>query len=282
MSTRVRLSACLAALSWHTASAAAPDCVPDGRVDVAAIDRQVVLIGEVHGTAEIPRFTLGFVCSLLGAGRSVVLAIEHAGEQQEGLNRYLRSAVAAADRQALLQGINWKIYGDGRGSVAMFELVDGIRRLRQQGQRVGVITLDRIENIDVPLTDDERVPVAAAENAALNRLGNQEMGNSVLYAALLDKRYTVVVLAGYSHTSTVLSVDPSPWFGTYQPMGRVIEQQMPTFTIGLRPTAACTRRWVAMAARSIRSERAISSSPTRRSTRRSRSERSPLRRTLAT
>ena len=43
----------------------------------------------------------------------------------------------------------------------------------------------------------------------------------------------VVVLSGYSHTSTALSVSDHPMVMTYQPMGQLLSAMMPAYFIGL-------------------------------------------------
>jgi len=223
-------SLCLAA----PVCAAPPECTAQTQVDVARIEQQVILIGEAHGTAELPRYTGELVCSLLKAGKSVILAIEQDGDEQDGLNRYLRSAGTANDRKILLRGRTWGTYSDGRGSLAMFELVEAMRALRQDGQRVGVLAFRRADNLEVPMEEADRARLVAADNALQNRLGDIDMADRILYAAILYRRYVVVVLAGYSHTSTVPYASTDPYFMSYLPMGQVVTSQMPTFTIGVR------------------------------------------------
>ena len=222
--------------SVTSAQSAEPDCVPQTEVDVTRIDASVILIGEVHGTQEIPRFTAGLVCSLLHAGRLVILGLEHSSEQQHLLNCYVTSSGDERAKAALLQGINWRKYSDGRGSQAMYELVDEMRRLRLQGQPVGLLAINGNENIDVPMTSAVAVQIAPADNATLNRVGNEEMAYNVLRAMAAYRPYVVVVLAGYSHTSTIQDVSNNPMFLTYRPMGQVIAAEVPVFTIGIETT----------------------------------------------
>jgi hypothetical protein len=214
--------------------AADVDCTPQKAVDVTKVDRQIVLVGEVHGTAEIPRFALGLVCSFLAAGKPVILGLEHTGEQQAELNRYLRSAGTADDRRALFEGVNWSKYQDGRGSVAMFDLVEGMRRLRGQGRDVALFAIDAHGNLDVPQAPGTTLPpLPPADNALLNRIGNQSMANNVLYTAALYRDHVVIVLAGYSHTSTVPVTGSDPYYGSYVPMGALLTAQGSIYGIGI-------------------------------------------------
>ena len=80
-----------------------PDCIPQSSVDVTTLEPQVVLVGEAHGTNEIPRFTGSLVCSLLKAGRSVILAVEQDADEQDALNRYMRSDGSAAEKRVLIK-----------------------------------------------------------------------------------------------------------------------------------------------------------------------------------
>jgi hypothetical protein len=236
--SRVRVfGALLCAIAMLEASVAhaanEADCTPQKAIDVAGIDRQIVLVGEVHGTVEIPRFVLGLVCSFLAAGKPVILGLEHTGDQQAELNRYLRSAGTAADRRALFEGVNWKAYRDGRGSVAMFELVEGMRRLRAQGRDVTLFAIDAHGNLDVPQAPGVALPpLPPADNALINRIGNQSMANNVLYTASLYRDHAVVALTGESHTSTVPVNSTSPSVGRYVPMGALIAAESPIYVIG--------------------------------------------------
>lgn len=222
-------AALFAALFAGTAAAADADCVPQKDIDVAQIDARIVLVGETHGTSEIPRFTAGLVCSLLRAGKSVVLGVEHSGQQQESFNRYLRSAGSEADRQMLLQGQSWKTYADGRGSVAMLELVETLRKLRHGGQRVGVLAFSRNDNLQVPMEAADRAFLTPDDDLLQSRIADRMMADTVMNAAILYPRYVVVALAGSGHTSTVQGTDRDPAF---MPMGQLLTAQVPAFIIG--------------------------------------------------
>ena len=83
------------------------DCAPQTLLDVEKISQQIILVGELHGTNEIPSFTAGLVCSLLRIGKSVILALELDGDQQPSLNRYLDSKGSNLDRRELIKGYDW-------------------------------------------------------------------------------------------------------------------------------------------------------------------------------
>jgi erythromycin esterase-like protein len=219
-----------AATSALTAAPAAADCQPQTQVDVKTIQSQIVLVGELHGTQEIPAFVSGLVCSLLRDGRSVILAVERNGEEQEGLNRFLQSDGAEPDRQALLQGERWASPNqDGRASQAMLALLDDMRRLRRAGQRVGVLAMQGNENLWPPMDAADKAPLDVADGVRYSQLNDSAMANSVLANAVLYRRYTVLVLAGSTHTTTARGL---PWDQDHEAMGYLVSTRQPCFRIG--------------------------------------------------
>lgn len=209
-----------------------PDCTPQSQLDASKIKQQIVLVGEVHGTKELPEFTSGLVCSLLKDGRSVILALERFAEEQEHLQRYIESEGTAADRSALLGVHMWASrWQDGRSSEAIFALVEDIRKLRKSGQRVGILAMQKFDNLKVPMTKAESAPLSFADQRIHSVINDRTMADSLMAASLLYRKYTVVALAGYKHTSTRKG---SSRDAEYLPLGRLISSMEPTFIIGVR------------------------------------------------
>ena len=213
-----------------TVPAAEVNCVPQRHVDVASISAPVVMVGEPHGTNEFPEFTRGLVCSLLKAGKSVILGIEHDGDEQAGLNKYLLSEGTAADQMELLSARAWQgKTQDGRTSKAMFDLIESMRRLRHAGQRVGILAIERNENLDVPTTPEELTFLSPQDNVIQSRGNDRTMADNIVYAAVLYRQYTVVVLSGHTYTTIGYPADKD-----FQPMGYLVAQQLPVFFIGFQ------------------------------------------------
>ena len=212
---------------------AAVDCQPQTSVNVAAIKQQVIVVGELHGAAQVPAFVSGLVCSLLKNGRSVILALERDGDEQVALNHYLLSAGQAADRRALLALPAWAgTFQDGRSSEAVLALIDDMRKLHVAGQRVAVLTMQQRLGADVLQRADERLPISDADNRLASRLNDRAMADTLAYAALMYRGYTVVALAGNVHTATQRPAwieDP-----LYQPMGQLLSAMMAAYFIGLK------------------------------------------------
>lgn len=100
-------------------------------------DLRYIVVGESHGTAQMPA-AFGDLVTFAARRGSVVAAVELSGGDQPLLDAYLRSNGAPADRQALLAGHVWTIH-DGRTSLAMLDLIERLRRLRRQGADLTVV-----------------------------------------------------------------------------------------------------------------------------------------------
>ena len=103
-------------------------------VDISPLDVQsqpttVVLVGEWHGTAEIPRVVGDISCALLERGSHVQVALELPVDWTDDLNAYVNSQAGEsllrdklAKRWNKLRGRG----GDGRTSEAMWQLIEAL------------------------------------------------------------------------------------------------------------------------------------------------------------
>jgi hypothetical protein len=134
---------------FHTASAAPqslPSAAPASARDLllrAIGKHRLVLLGELHGTREIPALVGEVVDAYAARHRAVVLALEIPAQEQGRIDRYLASRGSCADRVALLAGRHWREpVHDGRDSEAMYTLIDQMRQLRARHLPVTVMAFD--------------------------------------------------------------------------------------------------------------------------------------------
>ena len=124
------------------ASAKAPACGHIQGIDKIVGPQKTVLLGELHGTQEIPAFTADLVCAAVQRKLSVVLLLELHSDEDERFARYLHSSGGPEAKQELLAGPHWQgEYPDGRSSWAMVELIERMRLLVQAGGDVIVLGL---------------------------------------------------------------------------------------------------------------------------------------------
>lgn len=123
-----------------------PRCSPLAGSDlVLALEtKRFIIVGERHGTREIPALFGDLICAALSRG-PVVVGLEIQTDQQESLDRYMASEGDDVARLALLSNMHWRST-DGRASEAMFQLIDNVRRLGTAGKPVTVRALMPMAN----------------------------------------------------------------------------------------------------------------------------------------
>jgi hypothetical protein len=181
---------------------------------------KVLLLGDFHGTEEIPAFLSRLSCEVMRRGMNVIAALEIPREEKDRVDRYLDSTGTQADRRALLEGEFWTdVYQDGRRSRAMAALIERLRALRQAG-----LTLPNPRRLDVLLID-ARDAVSPGER-------DRRMADAVLAvvgpSAAARQSSLLVTLAGNYHTRTVKG---APWDATYEPMGYHLARSLPASAV---------------------------------------------------
>lgn len=101
-----------------------------------AADRRLLIVGDYHGSNEIPDFVAQLV-SDASAQRPVRLGLEMETFEQKPIQTYMASHGTAADRAALLHDDFWA-NDEGRTSQAIVRLIESVRKLREQGRDVDV------------------------------------------------------------------------------------------------------------------------------------------------
>lgn len=131
----VAFSACAASRHLSAAGVArqAPDCgEPIHGADALLKQGATVLLGEVHGTREIPRSVGDLTCAAVVKGLRVRVGLELPHEDQPLLERYLASRGEANDRATFLASKTWTHpFQTGKTSAEMFALIDRLRQLEQ-------------------------------------------------------------------------------------------------------------------------------------------------------
>jgi hypothetical protein len=125
----------------HGAQAREPDDAARLLVDAIGA-RELVFLGEMHGTRETPLVTSLLVAHYANA-EPVLLGLEVTSIDQGRVDAFLDSAGRQEDFVRLLAGAHWREpMHDGRDSVAMLGLLEHVRRLRARGADVAVVLFD--------------------------------------------------------------------------------------------------------------------------------------------
>lgn len=104
---------------------------------------QYLIVGDYHGTSEIPVFFADLVCAALEAGRSVNVGLEWSATATPAIESYLVSEGTPLDRSTLLSAVGAS--SDGRLSIAMLDLADALRKLRAEGRTIRVSAIQPSE-----------------------------------------------------------------------------------------------------------------------------------------
>jgi hypothetical protein len=150
---RTRLHALLSlALLWQPACRSSPS---DSAADAAgcasgievpkvlAVPGGTLILGELHGTQEVPMFAADVTCHLLDQGHRVVLALEIPTTEQERIHRFLASSGDAAARADLVASDYWTFpMQDGRRSQAIVELLAKTQQWASARAPIEVVAFD--------------------------------------------------------------------------------------------------------------------------------------------
>jgi uncharacterized protein (TIGR03067 family) len=180
---------------------AAGECPPIEGLEPLLRPGRVLLLGEMHGTEESPAFALDVACHAARAKLPVVVGLELSPAEHARVDEFLDSEGTVTDREALLAGSIWqRDYQDGRNSVAMADLIDGVRRLRREGLKVGISLFD-------------------ASGASGGQHRDRQMGLNLAAVAEAAPESMLIVLSGNMHSRVSRGNPRDP---DYEPMGYVL------------------------------------------------------------
>lgn len=196
-------------LALHALAPSAARATPDpGIANAVAATRaaigehRLVLLGEYHGTREIPQYTAALVDALSADG-SVALALEMSRSEQPALDQFMASDGSAAAIATLQATPWWSIQGqqhDLRRSRDMFELILRLRELRAGGRAVSVWAIDL---------------AAGVHQSADQR--DRDMASALRERYTRDTAQRVLVLIGNVHAMLAKPLDAPAQM--QQPMG---------------------------------------------------------------
>ncbi|MET0401532.1 MAG: hypothetical protein ABW123_03975 [Cystobacter sp.] len=195
----------------------APDATLECGVPILGLGKlaragHVVLLGELHGTRQVPHFVAQSACQVVTQGLPVTVGVEMPDGNQARLEAFIASQGAEEDWAKLMESPFWRSpYPDGRNSEGVVSLLEALRRLRAQGQDVRVFAYDH-----PPLEGEAR---------------EEAMARRVLEVAAASPRRVLLVVSGNLHPRQVKGL---PWNGDYQPMGlRVARERRGVYSLDI-------------------------------------------------
>ena len=116
-------------------------CAPIPGWEQVLADEQLrwIVIGEVHGSNEVPAIFADAVC-LTARSRPVVVALEQPASDQAAINEFVASDGGQEAARAFLKARMWNGPNkDGRSSEAYFHLFETLRQMRSAGRISSVV-----------------------------------------------------------------------------------------------------------------------------------------------
>ena len=187
MSARHCATRCLLALLLSTAgigALAAESCPPLPGFARALPAAGVLLVGEIHGNAEMPQAFVRIVCTALQQGQPVSVGLELSKDQAAPLQTYLASDGDAASRHALLSTLFWQKVRDGRTSAAYLAMIDQLRQLRREHARLTVFVLYE-EDADAPRQLPDHIMANRIRKETMVRPGALVLANTGNFHSML-------------------------------------------------------------------------------------------------
>jgi hypothetical protein len=99
--------------------------------------QRYIIVGERHGTAEVPAL-FGDLACLASARGPLIVGLEMEADQQAALDAFLSSDGSLLAQQAWRRSKHWRLR-DGRGSEAMWAMIERLRTLKAQGRDVSAL-----------------------------------------------------------------------------------------------------------------------------------------------
>jgi hypothetical protein len=122
---------------WMLAASLASFCQPIAGAERLWADPATrwIMVGEIHGTVQMPAFFIDLVCQAAASGRPVTVALEQDAEMQPAIDAYLASDGGVRARSVFLAAPMWtRAMQDGRASRAMLTLYERLRIMRRAGR----------------------------------------------------------------------------------------------------------------------------------------------------
>lgn len=114
-----------------------PGCRPYAGLEQLWANRSLrwIVVGELHGTWEMPAAFRDIVCNAAAAKRPIVVAVERSETEQADIDTFMKSNGGEDTRAALLRNHAWQDKGaqDGRSSRAYLHLLNHLRVMHHAG-----------------------------------------------------------------------------------------------------------------------------------------------------
>jgi hypothetical protein len=202
----------------NTATTACDETVPKF---ISNIRTQVIFVGELHGTKEMPAFAGNLACHFAKKNIPVLLGLEITTDMQAELDAFYASNGNKQAKEKLLAHSFWYPSQDGRTSEAMFDLIELARKLRVDGYKVIPFAFDLAAN-QYPRSKHKGVLMIKGNEFSTRR--DLTMATNIQTRATQFSNHKVIILAGNYHAGKAAGAVSA---------AAVLEKSIPNFSIKL-------------------------------------------------
>ena len=217
-------------------------------------EKRYIIFGERHGTTEAPSLFADLAC-LASAKRPLIVGLEMEADQQPALDAFLASDGSAAAKHAWRRAKHWQLR-DGRGSNAMWMMIERLRQLKAEGRDLTAIAFmhqaPTVESREQGMADAWHAALDARKDARLLILvgsvhaESEPIGQSVPAASFVPQRARLTLnyvpweavrcgpypcRGGGARTPRILANVPSEWrwprYDAYYTVGRPFTPSAP-------------------------------------------------------
>ncbi|MFC0351769.1 hypothetical protein [Undibacterium danionis] len=153
---------------------------------------RIIVIGENHGTVEMPEYLSQLGCYFVSSGKQVLIGLEIGASEQVRINSYLQSDGDSIDKSNLFDSRFWE-HGRNFGvaSHAIFMIIENCRQLRKQGYDISIFAYDGAESA-WPVKLSKKESYWSGYREAL-------MGLNIELRARLYPEHTLIIFTGDVH-----------------------------------------------------------------------------------
>jgi hypothetical protein len=177
----------------NNAAIACDEAVPKFIDDIRT---QVIFVGELHGTKEMPAFAGNLACHFAKKNIPVLLGLEMPADKQTELDAFYASNGDNKAKEKLLAHLFAGSMQDGRKSEAMFDLIELARKLRVDGYKVIPFAFDLAAN-EYPRRKDQGMIMYKGNEFSTYR--DLKMATNIQNRAKQFGNHKVIILAGNHH-----------------------------------------------------------------------------------
>jgi len=153
--------------------------------------KKLILVGEIHGTQEVPKFFGNIAASLVNDKDKTLVILEINQDSQKSIDNFFQTG----DESILKRDPFFsRRYQDGRSSESMMKLLKRLSKI----SNVTVLCMDPMTGVQTMTGQERDTGMATFINSKMNKYGR------------------TLVLSGNIHSSIVIG---TPWDKTFRPMG---------------------------------------------------------------